>query len=80
MTERASLISAFVTPLGLFEWRQMPFGLKNAPQIYQRLLDNALYGFLTISSKPGSDKQENLFELGNPEGDLKNSILGRSSR
>ena len=80
MTERARLISAFVTPLGLFEWRRMPFGLKNAPQIYQRLLDNDLYGFLTISSKPGSDKQENLFELGNPEGDLKNSILGRSSR
>ena len=42
MTEWARLISAFVTPFGLFEWKRMPFGLKNAPQIYQRLLDNAL--------------------------------------
>ncbi|CAH0522645.1 unnamed protein product [Peronospora belbahrii] len=38
-------ISASVTPLGLFEWLQMPFGLKNAPQTYQKLLDNALYEF-----------------------------------
>ena len=54
MTERARLISAFITPRGLFEWLRMPFGLKNAPQIYQRLIDNALYGFLKI--KTGSDK------------------------
>ena len=51
MTDRARLISAFVTIFGLFEWRRMPFGLKNAPQIYQWLLDNALYGFLAISPR-----------------------------
>ena len=48
MTERARMISAFITPSGLFEWLRMPFGLKNAPQIYQRLIDNALYGYLKI--------------------------------
>ena len=52
MTERARLISAFITPFGLFEWKRMPFGQKNASQIYQRLLDNALYGFLRISPGP----------------------------
>ncbi|KAE9266919.1 hypothetical protein PF008_g31490 [Phytophthora fragariae] len=48
MTDRARAISAFITPFGLFEWNRMPFGLKNAPQIYQRMLDNALYGFTRI--------------------------------
>ncbi|OWZ07518.1 reverse transcriptase [Phytophthora megakarya] len=33
ITDRAHLISAFVTPFGLFEWNRMLFGLKNAPQI-----------------------------------------------
>ncbi|GMF39912.1 unnamed protein product [Phytophthora fragariaefolia] len=49
MTDRARLISTFITPLGLFEWLRMPFGLCNAPQIYQRLIDNTLYGFLRLS-------------------------------
>ncbi|OWY98786.1 hypothetical protein PHMEG_00030359, partial [Phytophthora megakarya] len=31
---------------GHFEWLRMPFGLKNAPIIYQRMLDNALCGFV----------------------------------
>ncbi|GMF28917.1 unnamed protein product [Phytophthora fragariaefolia] len=53
MTDRACAISAFITPFGLFEWNRMPFGLKNAPQIYQRMLDNALYGFTRIP-RPGS--------------------------
>ncbi|OWZ06880.1 hypothetical protein PHMEG_00020805, partial [Phytophthora megakarya] len=29
-----------------FEWLRMPFGLKNAPMIYQRMIDNALWGFV----------------------------------
>ena len=48
MTERARRISAFITPLGLFEWLRMPFGLKNAPQICQRLLDNVLNVFTDL--------------------------------
>ncbi|KAG3109822.1 hypothetical protein PI125_g10566 [Phytophthora idaei] len=43
-TDRAHEISAIITPFGLFEWLRRLFGLKTAPPIYQRLLDNALYG------------------------------------
>ncbi|POM66574.1 Hypothetical protein PHPALM_17546 [Phytophthora palmivora] len=46
MTQRARKISAFVCALGHFEWLRMPFGLKNAPMIYQRMIDNALWGFV----------------------------------
>ncbi|GMF28820.1 unnamed protein product [Phytophthora fragariaefolia] len=31
---------------GAFEWLRMPFGLKNARMIYQRMIDNALWGFV----------------------------------
>ncbi|KAE9012336.1 hypothetical protein PR002_g14828 [Phytophthora rubi] len=46
MTRRARKISAFVCALGHFEWLRMPFGLKNAPMIYQRMINNALWGFV----------------------------------
>ncbi|KAE9332300.1 hypothetical protein PR003_g14585 [Phytophthora rubi] len=46
MTRRARKISAFVCALGHFERLRMPFGLKNAPMIYQRMIDNALWGFV----------------------------------
>ena len=77
MTERSKLISAFVTPFGLFEWLRMLFGLKNAPQIYQRLVDNALYGYLKIGQRSVSDGPIDVFKDGEPETDRRPSILGR---
>ncbi|OWZ00209.1 LOW QUALITY PROTEIN: reverse transcriptase [Phytophthora megakarya] len=76
LTDRARLTSAFVTPFELFDWNRMSFGLKNAPQIYQRMIDNALYGFTRIS-KPedhgGTLDDEEPVDPGKP------SMLGRRS-
>ena len=84
MTERARMISAFITPSGLFEWLRMPFGLKNAPQIYQRLIDNALYGYLKIGTSSDSitaelSKPIDVFTEGEPDTDPRPSVLGRRS-
>ncbi|KAE8978835.1 hypothetical protein PR002_g24598 [Phytophthora rubi] len=80
MTERAPLISAFITPFGLFEWNRVPFGLKNAPQIYQRLIDNALYGYLKISADVANDSEpRDVFLTGEAETEQKSSVLGRRS-
>eukprot|EP00644_Phytophthora_capsici_P018962 jgi/Phyca11/132731/e_gw1.218.2.1 len=57
----------------------MLFGLKNAPQIYQRLIDNALYGHLRIKADQESTKLIDVFEDGEPEPELKPSVLGRRS-
>ncbi|OWZ13378.1 hypothetical protein PHMEG_00013305 [Phytophthora megakarya] len=46
MTERARKVSAFVCALGHFAWRRMPFGLKNTPMLFQRMMDNALWEFV----------------------------------
>ncbi|OWZ06909.1 hypothetical protein PHMEG_00020768 [Phytophthora megakarya] len=56
MSSRAREVSAFVCALGYFEWLRMPFDLKTAPMIYQRMIDNALgvsskrreVGFITL--------------------------------
>lgn len=48
--------TAFVTPDGLFEYKTMPFGLCNAPSVYQRCINRALGSLLS----PGSaDKAHN---------------------
>ena len=35
-------ITTFSTPRGHYEWMVMPFGLKNAPRVFQRKIDKIL--------------------------------------
>ena len=44
LSERAREISAFVTPLGLFQYTVMPFGMKNAPATFQRMVNELIAG------------------------------------
>ncbi|CAH2101417.1 unnamed protein product [Euphydryas editha] len=34
--------TAFVTPTGQFEFLRTPFGLRNAPEVFQRAINNSL--------------------------------------
>jgi hypothetical protein len=44
LTDRAKEISAFVTPDGLFQYKVMPFGMKNSPPTFQRLINQVTSG------------------------------------
>ena len=52
MTPRSKAISAFVCPLGHFQWVRMPFGLKNVPLIYKMMLEVSV-GFRTTAPRFG---------------------------
>ena len=49
LDEESIPISAFVTPFGHFQWKYMPFGLRNAPATFSKLVIKLLQGMETYS-------------------------------
>ncbi|OWY94890.1 reverse transcriptase, partial [Phytophthora megakarya] len=62
MTERVKLISAFVCPFGHFQWIRMPFGLKNAPLIYQQVVNNCLWGFVRLPPEEEAEVDQEVLD------------------
>ncbi|OWY92325.1 reverse transcriptase, partial [Phytophthora megakarya] len=85
MSERAKLISAFVCPFGHFQWTRMPFGLKNAPLIYQSAIclnptDNQEYGGSCLNDEvKGLTDLMTVFQRNIPMPSHIGPVLGRSS-
>lgn len=40
----SSLLTTFNTPVGRYRWLRLPFGIRSAPEIYQRIMDTMLEG------------------------------------
>ena len=64
--------TAIITPFSLFEFRRMPFGLKNSAQAFQRLMDSILghmtYAFvylddILIASRDRTEHRQHLHEV-----------------
>lgn len=64
--------TAIITPFGLFEFLRMPFGLKNAAQAFQRLMDSVCQGLdfvfvyiddILVASKNAKEHQVHLRQL-----------------
>ena len=44
LDEASSFLTTFNTPIGRYRWLRLPFGIKCAPEIFQRIMDQMLEG------------------------------------
>ena len=58
MAEGSRQYTAFASPFGKFEFTRMPFGLRNVPAVFQRLMDHRATNFVHRISMMCSSSQE----------------------
>ena len=69
LTDTAKLMSAFITPFGLFQYERLPFGMSNAPATFQRMVNHLIqdldgvYAYLDDLVVIASTWQEHLTRL-----------------
>ena len=71
LAEDSRAVTAFVTPWGCYQWTVLPMGMKQAPALFQRLVNWSLRGV------PHSRAYVDDILTGTPllnEGDIKNEI------
>ena len=44
LDKKSSYLTTFNTPIGRLRWLRLPFGIKSAPEIYQKVMDNMISG------------------------------------
>lgn len=49
LDKQSSFLTTFYTPFGLYRWLRMPFGIKSAPEEFQRRLDENLEGLENVA-------------------------------
>ena len=48
LSQSARKLCAFVTPDGLFQYTVLPFGVKNAPSVFQRMMDSLIFDLKNV--------------------------------
>ena len=48
LTEESCLLTAFCTPLGVYQWNALAMGLKRGPQAYQRMFTHCIRNLPTL--------------------------------
>ena len=48
LDEQSSFLTTFNTPFGRYRWKRMPFGIKSAPEIFQRKMHELIEGLTGV--------------------------------
>ena len=67
MDEKSIPLTAFLTPKGIAAWTVMPFGFKNAPPVYMRIVDQAMSGLVRTGASVDDTARGSCDKAGIPD-------------